>query len=169
MNVMDAIYKRRSIRKYTDAPISDESIKEILKAGMYAPSGGNEQAWDFIVVRDKVKLEKIVEFHPYAKCLLGCNAAVIVCGNKEKERFEGLWIQDCSASTQNMLLAATAQDIGSVWLGLYPEMSRVEGVKELFNLPDHIIPFSIVSLGYADESRDVPERFNPDSIHMENW
>lgn len=170
MDTMKAILERRSIRKYTDAPISEAHMKEILKAGMYAPSGGNAQPWEFIVVTDQSILNKIPEVHPYATALKGAAAAaIIVCGNKEKEKFQDLWIQDCSAATMNILLGAQNLEIGSVWLGLYPEMDRVQGVKELLNLPEHITPFAVVALGHPAESRPIPERFNEDSVHYNTW
>lgn len=170
METMNVLLNRRSIRSYTDKDIPNDIIMDILKGGMYAPSGGNEQPWDFIVIKDKSMLEKITEIHPYAKALLQCNAAILVCGNLEKERFPGLWIQDCSACTQNMLLAATAHGLGSLWLGIYPEEDRVEGLREMFSLPSHIVPFSIVSLGYAAEEKAVPQdRFKEENIHIEKW
>lgn len=169
MDTMKAILERRSIRKYTDAPIDKAQINEILKAGMYAPSGGNAQPWDFVVVTDKDILNKITEVHPYAGALKGAAAAIIVCGNKEKEKFQDLWIQDCSAATMNMLLAAQNLEIGTVWLGLYPEIERVEGVQSLLNLPEHITPFSAVALGHPAESRPVPERFDANNIHYNGW
>ena len=169
MDTMKAILERRSIRKYTDAPISEDQMTEILKAGMYAPSGGNAQPWDFVVITDKEILNKIPQVHPYAGALNGAAAAIIVCGNKEKEKFEDLWIQDCSAASMNILLGAQNLNIGSVWLGLYPEMDRVKGVKEILGLPDHITPFSAIALGHPAESRPVPERYKADSVHYNGW
>lgn len=169
MEVMKAIKERRSIRKYTDQPVSDKQINDILTAGMYAPSGGNQQARDFIVIKDREKLQAITQIHPYASMLKDASVAIIVCGNLDKERFQGLWIQDCSATTQNILLAAYDLGLGSVWLGVYPEEDRVQGLKLLFNTPNHIIPFSIIALGYPDEEKQTPERYVSESIHYETW
>ncbi|MCY6372061.1 nitroreductase family protein [Clostridium ganghwense] len=166
---MKAIAERRSIRKYTSEPVSDETIKELLTAGMYAPSAGNQQPWDFIVVKSKKILSKVTEVHPYSYMLKEASATIIVCGNLEKERFKDFWIQDCSASTQNILLAAHALGLGAVWLGVYPEADRVKGIKKIFNLPEHIIPLAIISIGYPDEKKSTPERYDETNVHYEQW
>ncbi|WDV45790.1 nitroreductase family protein [Clostridiaceae bacterium M8S5] len=169
MNTLDCILNRRSIRKYTDEAISEEKIKEILKASMYAPSGGNARPWSFVVIKNKDTLKKITELHPYSKPLLGADCAIIVCGDMKKEKYKGLWIQDCSAATQNILLSATELGIGSVWLGVYPETDRVDGIRELINAPENIIPFSIVALGYPAEEKSIPDRFEENNIHYNVW
>jgi nitroreductase len=169
MDTIKSIIERRSIRKYTNKEISDLELNKLLEAAMYAPSGGNAQPWDFVVIRDKEKLLRITDVHPYSHPLKEANLAIVVCGNMKKEKFPGLWIQDCSAATQNILLAATDLGIGSVWLGIYPEEDRVNGLKDIIEAPDHIIPFSVVSLGYPDEKKKTPERFSQMNVHMEKW
>ncbi|WFD12408.1 nitroreductase family protein [Tepidibacter hydrothermalis] len=166
---MKGIIERRSIRKYTEEKISDEKIKEILKAGMYAPSGGNAQPWDFVVIKDKKLLTEITKVHSYSHSLKEADCGIIVCGNLKKEKFKDLWIQDCSAATQNILLAAHSLGLGSVWLGLYPEMDRVDGVRDIINAPENIIPFSIISLGYPAEKKSIPDRYDESNIHYEQW
>lgn len=169
MDMIKGIIERRSIRKYTGEKISDEKIKKILKAGMYAPSGGNAQPWDFVVVRDKKLLGEMTKVHPYSHPLKEADCAIIVCGNLEKEKFKDLWIQDCSAATENILLASHALGLGSVWLGLYPEMDRVDGVRNLINAPANVVPFSIVSLGYPAEEKSIPDRYDENNVHYEKW
>lgn len=169
MDTMKAILERRSIRKYREKSVSDEIIRELLKAGMYAPSAGNQQPWDFIVVKNKESLNKIPEFHPYSNMIKEVNAAIIVCGNLEKENIKDFWVQDCSAATQNILLAAHSMDLGAVWLGVYPDDDRVKGVREMFNLPNHIIPLSIIPVGYPAENKSIPDRYKEDSVHYEQW
>lgn len=169
MDIITSIIERRSIRKFKDKEIPNEAIEKILKSAMYAPSGGNAQPWDFIFVTNKDKLNSITNIHPYSHALKSASCAIIVCGNKEKEKFEGLWIQDCSAATQNILLSSHSLGIGSVWLGLYPELDRVKGVQRIFNLPNHITPFAVIALGYSDEKNTMPDRFNKDSIHYDKW
>ena len=148
---MQNIYQRRSIRKYSDKPVTIDQLELIVKAGMNAPSAGNQQAWCFIVINQRLLLNKINEIHPHAKMLLTAPAAILVCGNLEQEKHKGYWVQDCSASTQNMLLAATELALGSIWLGVYPRQDRVVGLQKMFELPEQIIPFSIVATGYAGE------------------
>ncbi|MBK5253339.1 MAG: nitroreductase family protein [Peptostreptococcaceae bacterium] len=166
---MDAILNRKSIRKYKDIKVSDEIIEELLRAGMQAPSAVNEQPWEFVVLRDKEIVKKITKVNPYSQMLLNTDVAIVVCGNVEKEIVKGLWVQDCSAATENILLAAEDKGLGAVWLGIYPLDDRVNAIKELLNLPDFIIPLSIVPVGYPDEQREPTDRFNKTRIHYDKW
>ncbi|MBM3292076.1 nitroreductase family protein [Candidatus Bathyarchaeota archaeon] len=167
MKALQVIKNRRSIRKYLDKKISNEEIKILLESAMAAPSAHNKQPWHFIVITKKEVLEEIPKFHPYSKMLLTASHAILVCGDLELEEGTGFWVQDCSAATQNILLSATA--LGSVWLGVYPQIVLVEGLKKLFNLPDNIVPFCIVSLGYPAEEKAQSNRFNENRIHIDKW
>lgn len=167
--MIETILNRRSIRKYKDIEISDDDIYDLLKAAMAAPSAGNAQEWDFIVVKDKSIIEKITEIHPYSKMLLNSSAAIVVCGDTSREVFEGFWVQDCSAATENILLAAQSKGLGAVWLGIYPLPDRISGIKALLNLPDTVIPLSIVSVGYPDEAKPASHRFDKSKIHLDIW
>ena len=166
---MKAILERRSIRKYTDEPISDQDIKELLQAAMAAPSAGNQQPWEFIVVNDREILNKIPEVHPYSQMLKMAPLAIIICGNMDKERHEGYWVQDCSAATENILIEAQYKGLGAVWLGVYPRKERIRGLKELFSLPENIIPLSIVSIGHPAESKEPSNRYDQSVIHINKW
>lgn len=168
-NFLDMAKTRRSIRKYTDQKLTDDQIKDLLTAGMYAPSAGNAQPWAFVVIDDKTILEQITNFHPYAQPCINATVAILVCGNLEKEKFKDLWIQDCSAATMNIHMAAHAMGLGSVWMGVYPVEERVNGLRELICAPDHIIPFSIISLGYPAEDKPVPDRYNMTMVHKNRW
>lgn len=166
---MDAILNRKSIRKYKNIKVSDEIVQELLRAGMAAPSAGNEQPWEFIVLRDKEIMKKIAEVHPYSQALLNADVAIVVCGDESKELLKGFWVQDCSAATENILLAAEDKGLGAVWLGVYPVKGRVDAIKRLLNLPDSVIPLSIVPVGYPDEQRGPADRFNKERIHYDRW
>lgn len=166
---MEAILNRKSIRKFKDLKISDDIVEELLKAGMAAPSAGNEQPWEFIVLRDKEILKKITEVHPYSQMLLNIDVAIVVCGDESKEVFKGFWVQDCSASTENILIAAEDKGLGAVWLGVYPLADRVQSIKEILNLPASVIPLSIIPVGYPDEQREPADRFNKTRIHYDRW
>lgn len=166
---MNTILSRKSIRKYKDRKVSDDIVEELLRAGMQAPSAGNEQPWEFIVLRDKKIMKKITEFHPYSKMLLNTDVAIVVCGDKGKEKFKDLWIQDCSAATENILIAAEDKGLGAVWLGVYPMEDRVDALKILLNLPDSVFPLSIIPIGYPDEQRETVSRFNKSRIHYDRW
>ncbi len=166
---MKEIYTRRSIRKFKDIPIEDEKLQQILKAGMNAPSAGNQQPWEFVVIKNKDTLQKLCDVAPHWFMLKECVAAIVVCGNKNKEKFPGYWIQDCSASLQNILLQATSLGIGSVWLGATPIKERVEFVKNIINAPENIEPLGIVALGYADEQKPANDKFDENMIIKEKY
>ena len=166
---MNAVSKRRSVRKYSDLPVTDSEIEEILRAGMSAPSAGNQQPWHFIVIRDRAVLDKVPEINPYSKLLEHAPVAILVCGDTRLEKYEGFWVQDCSAATENMLIQIAAMGLGGVWLGFYPMKDRVEGIKKLFNLPKEVYPLSMIALGHPAEKPEPADRFKKDRIHYEKW
>lgn len=166
---MDAIYKRRSIRQYLDKSIPEELIHKIIKAGMNAPSAGNEQPWHFLVVDDRKILDKIPPLHPHSKMLYEAPAAIVVCADLSNVKYQEYWPQDCSAATQNILLAIADLDLGGVWLGVYPREDRVKKLQLLFGMPDEIIPFSIVALGYPAEQKPPKNIYEPHRIKHNTW
>ena len=166
---MNAIFQRRSIRQYTKQDISEEMLRTILRAGMSAPSAGNQRPWQFIVVKDTETLTQISEVSPYAGMTKNAPLAIVVCGDLEQGRFQGFWVQDCSAATQNILLEVTENGLGAVWLGMYPIEERVESLQKLFNLPGHIIPFSVIPIGYPVKSPEAPDRYDESRIHYNVW
>lgn len=169
MDAMTALYSRRSIRLYTSKQIPSNIVQDILRAAMCAPSAGNERPWHFIVVTDRSILNEIPNFHPYAAMLKHAHTAVLVCGDVTLEKYKGYWVLDCSAATQNMLLAAHAKGLGAVWCGVYPSEDRVKNLKNLFKLPEHIVPFSLIPLGFPDETKQALERFDTSRIHENRW
>ncbi len=170
---LQTIITRRSIRKYVDLPISEDHVQWMLRAGMNAPSGGNEQPWEFLVITDRDKLKKVPEFHPHSKMLQGAALAILVVADPAKVKYEGelkqLWIQDCSAATQNILLAAHSLSLGAVWLAVYPVPIRVNGMRELFSIPEELVPFSMISIGYPVEQKQAADRYDETRIHREIW
>lgn len=169
MDAIQAILSRRSIRKYTSKPVQRQVIDELLRAAMSAPSAGNEQPWHFVVVDDRQILDEIPKFHPYSKMLKEASAAVLVCGNLKEEKHKGYWIQDCSASTMNLLLAAHAKGLGAVWLGIYPVQERVNGMRRLLGIPEHVVPLSLISIGHPAEKKPPSNRYNTSKIHHNHW
>jgi nitroreductase len=169
METIEAILTRRSIRKYKPDPVPDEVVKVLLEAAMNAPSAGNQQPWHFIVIRDRASLDAIPTFHPYSQMLKEAPLGIVVCGDLEKQVHDGYWVQDCSAATENLLLAAHAKGLGAVWLCVYPREPRVIGVKEILKLPDYIIPLCIISLGLPAEEKPQAKRFIPERIHYDRW
>jgi len=167
---MKEIFERRSIRKYTDKYVSDESVKELLKAAMAAPSAGNQQTWDFIVVRDRTLIDEIPKFHPNAQMLPGAPVVIIVCGVLEREKkYAGYWVQDCSAAVENILIEAQFLGLGAVWLGIYPMEDRVARMKELFKIPKDVIPLAVISIGYPDVVKEASQRYDEQKIHINVW
>lgn len=169
MDAMEAILTRRSIRAYTDDPVTDEQVETLLRAAMAAPSAGNSQAWAFVVIRDRELLDAVPAVHPYAKMTPQAPLAILVCGDVSAEKYPGFWVQDCSAAVENLLLAAHAMGLGAVWTGIYPDESRVEGFRRLFSLPEHIVPLALVPLGFPKESKEVTDRYDPAKVKRERW
>ncbi len=169
MELSEAIKNRRSIRKYKKEEISNEIINELLIAAMMAPSARNTQSWQFIVIKKREILDNLADIHPYAKMLKEAPLAILVCGDKSVEESEPYLCQNCSAATQNILLAAHALGVGSVWLGVYPRSERIEPIKHLLSIPETILPISLIALGYADEFKVNPDRFDNKKVHYEKW
>jgi nitroreductase len=166
---MKEIFERRSIRKYTGKDVSDESVKELLKAAMAAPSAGNQQPWDFIVVRDRGVFNEIPKFHPHAQMLKDASVALVVCGAPDREKRVGYWIQDCAAAIENILIEAQFLGLGAVWLGVYPREDRVAGLKKLLEIPENVIPVAVISIGYPAESKEASQRYDEKKIHINKW
>jgi nitroreductase len=169
MDIVELLTTRRSIRKYSGKEINEEIVEKLLTASMYAPSAGNQQPWHFVVIRNKVIFQKINEFHPYSKMMLEAGLAILVCGDVSVETNKGYWPVDCSAATENILIAAHGLGLGAVWLGIYPRPDRQDGMRKLFLLPDTIFPFSLISIGYPGEQKTKPERFKQERIHFDKW
>ena len=166
---MKEIFERRSIRKYTSSPVSNSDIENLLRAAMAAPSAGNQQPWEFILIKDKNMLTDITKVHPYSQMLKEAALAIVICADLDKEKHDGCWVQDCSAATENILIEAQHLGLGSVWIGVYPKEDLVKGLKELLNLPVRIVPLSIVSLGYPAENKEPSTRYDKLRIHINKW
>ncbi len=166
---MKTIFERRSIRKYKSDPVSKDKIKKVLAAAMAAPSAGDSQPWHFIVVDDQERLRDITKYHEYANMLNEAPVGVIVCGDTSNERYSHFWVQDCSAATQNILLAARGLGLGTVWLGVYPVKEYVRQTKRLFALPVHIEPLAVIAVGYPAEEKPPADRYNENKVHWNQW
>ena len=173
MDTIHAIKTRISTRQYTDQPISDEALHTILEAGMSGPSAVNARPWSFIVVRDKEMLSKMADCNGRAaEPLRGAALGILICGDLERafKPAPDYWVVDGSIAAQNMILAAHAMGIGSVWLGTWPQENKVQAQKELFGLPEHIVPHSIIAFGYpAQESTKEKLLYEEDRVHFEKW
>jgi nitroreductase len=170
MEALEAILSRRSIRSYLRKEVSPEIVKELLKAAMYAPSAADEQPWHFLVLTDPLILEQIPTIHPYAGMVSQASVAVVVCGDPGTEKHAGMWVQDCAAATQNLLLAAHAKGLGSVWVGVYPREERMAPLRKLLHIPSHIQPFAILPLGYPAEHLEPKEDHDLEArVRWNHW
>lgn len=168
MEAIEAIMSRRSIRRYSDQKIPNEKMEILLKAAMNAPSAHNRQPWHYIVVDDKGILSKIPEYHPYSKMLKEASHAIIVLGDTKIQTTD-FWIHDCSAALENILIAANAIGLGAVWLGIHPHENLIRRTNELFDVPNHVIPLGIVSLGYPLEIKPSRDNYNHKRVHRNKW
>lgn len=169
MDISEVIFNRRSIRRYTNQNVDDATVREIIHAGMYAPSASNKQPWHFIVFSERPTKEAIMAVHPHAAMLSQAKKGILVCFDEQLQHGPGYGAIDCSAATQNMLLMAHLLGLGACWIGVCPRQERMKAIGEIFHLPDHMVAFSIVSLGYPAQTKEKPDRTNPERIHFEQW
>ncbi len=171
-SVIDNIMTRTSIRAYESREVEDEKIETLLRAAMAAPTAGNKQPWEFVVIKNKATLDTIASHFPNISMAKDAALAIVVCGdlnNTFPEEGREYWAQDASAATENLLLAAHALGLGAVWCGIYPITERVEYVKTLLSLPENIVPLNVIPVGYPGESPEPKDKWNPDRIHYESW
>jgi nitroreductase len=169
MDTLEAIFSRRSVRNFTNDPVRDDDLHDLLKAGMQAPSAKNEQPWHFVVIDDPAILHAIPEFHPYSKMLLEAPLAILVCSDRKLETKRASWLQDCSAATENILLAAHAKGLGAVWLGIFPDSERVFGMQDLLSMPKDIRPVALVAVGHPASQPEPVERYKESRVHRNKW
>lgn len=174
MNTLDAILTRRSCRKFKNEPIEEEKLHKLLEAAMSGPSCVNAKDWAFVVVTDPKKLEQMADAngHP-AEPLRKAAAGILVCGdlNRAFPPAKEYWIIDGAIAAQNICLAAQELGLGAVWLGTWPQMDRVSAQQKLFNLPEHIVPHSIIAIGYPEENITTPRdsRYEENRVHFNQW
>lgn len=165
--MLETIFARRSIRKYTDEPVAEEQVRKLLEAAMAAPSASNRQPWHFVVVQDRGQLRRLAEAHPYGRMQAEAALSIAVCADRALSPRH--WVQDCSAATENLLLAATALGLGSVWLGVYPDAERAAGVKEVLGIPEGIEVLCLVAIGHPAEEKPPRTQYNPQRVHRDRW
>jgi nitroreductase len=170
MELYEGLISRRSVRKYTGEKIGEDKINSLIKAGMYAPSARNCRPWHFIIINDRDVLKAIMKIHPYSSMLSEASHAIVVCGDEKLENGPGYYKLDCSAATQNILLAAHAMGLGAVWLGVEPRHDRIRGISTILNLPAHVDPLAMISVGVPVKiPSEIPDRFEPNTIRKNKW
>ena len=165
---MNEIFARRSIRNFLPTMVEDEKIEQLLRAAMAAPSAGNQQPWEFYVVRDKRVIQDLSHCSPYAGCAAGASLAIVVCSRDENMRFPAFINLDLSAAVENILLEAVHLDLGAVWLGVAPYKAREVLVRRSLGVPQGLTPFAIVAMGYPQataEEKPREDRYDPSRVH----
>lgn len=170
--VYENIMTRTSVRSYQDKSVSKDVINKLLHAGMAAPSAVNKQPWHFIVVTNKNELKAIAEATPNASMAKNAPLAIVVCGDLSKAlQGEGqqIWIQDCSAASENILLAAHGLGLGAVWTGTYPSKERCAAISKILSLPKNLIPLNTIVIGYPNESQQPKDKWNTDNVSWNKY
>jgi len=165
--IIDNIMTRTSIRQYTDEPVSQQDVETLLRAGMAAPTAVNAQPWHFVAITDKDKLKELAATNRRGSMIEQAALAIVVCGNMDKAmkgKGQAYWIQDCSAATENILLAAHGLGLGAVWTGLYPMDDRVSAVSQVLHLPQTIIPLCTIVIGHPAESPEPKNKWKPENV-----
>lgn len=169
MDIYDAIYSRRSTRKFTDAEVTDAQVERLLRAAMAAPSAGNGQPWRFLVVRDPETLAKLAVATPHAGPVGRAPLGIIVLADEANEKFAGRWPLDCSAATQNILLAACAEGLGGCWLGVYPGVEQEDAVAGILGNPEGMRIMCMIAVGVPDGETPAVDRYEPEFVRSERW
>ncbi len=165
--LIDTIFSRRSIRKYTEETVSNEDIKTILKAAMAAPSGHNSKPWHFVLVTERETLNQLAKAHRYAKMLSEAPLCISVCGDPSVS--EEFWVQDCSAATENILLAVTALNLGAVWCGVHPSQELVGSISKILGIDAPFVPLNLIAIGHPAEEKEARTQYDENKIHREKW
>lgn len=169
MDALEAIRTRRSIRKFQDQPVPEELVRQVLAAAMSAPSACNKQPWHFLVITDRAILAEVPKINPHAAMASESPLSILVCGDTVLEHPTGYWVLDCTAAVENLLLAAHALGLGAVWTGVYPRQPRMDDLRRLLGMPDHVMPHSLIVLGYPDEQPATADRYREDRVRWNRW
>lgn len=170
-DALSCIMTRTSVRNYKETKVPDDVVEKLLKAGMAAPTAMNKQPWQFVVVTEQKTREAIAKEDQYIRSK-EAPLVIIACGDLSKEgegKDKEFWIQDVSAATENILLAAHAEGLGAVWCGIYPMEDRVKAISELLGLPKNVIPLSAICIGYPTADHQPKDKWNPEAVHYEKY
>ena len=162
-----ALYARRSVRRYTGAPLSEADVKSLLEAGMAAPSASNRKPWHFVVVTEPAGLGKLAAIHPYGKMLSNAGLCIGVGGDLDIS--PDFWVQDCSAATENILVAAATLGLGAVWLGVHPRAERERELKQFLGMPDNVGLLCLVAVGHPAEQPAPRTQYDETRVHRGRW
>ncbi|MCD8171910.1 MAG: nitroreductase family protein [Alistipes sp.] len=163
-SVLDVIFERKSVRSYADRAVEQEKVDILVRAAMSAPSGMDRRPWEIVVVDDRETLDLLAETG--AKMVTEAPLAIVICGDTDKSSY---WYLDCSAATQNLLLAAEAQGLGAVWTAAYPYEDRMGHVINALGLPANVLPLAVVPVGYPSGDNTPKDKYDPSKVHTNKW
>jgi len=169
-SAIDAIFSRRSIRRYQDQPVADDELELLLQAAMAAPSACNSLPWEFVVVTDPDTLVLLREALGFAQ--YNAPAAIVVLGNPavaHNSCAKRFWVQDCSAATENILIAATDLGLGTVWIGIHPMSSLEKPVRRALSIPPDVTPLCMVYVGHPAEEHPSGTKYDEHRVHREHY
>lgn len=165
MEIISSVMRRRSCREYTQAAVTDEQLRQLVAAGMQAPSARNERPWEFLVVCSEAGKQSLAQASPYAKMCRNAAAVIVVLANMDRIAANSpWWVQDVSACTENILIRATDLGLGAVWLGMYPRQDRMQAIREAFSLPERCVPFAAIPVGYPAKEAQYEDHFDETRI-----
>lgn len=171
-DTLKTIFARKSVRTYRNDIVADEKLQMLVRAGMAAPTAVDKRPWEFVIVTDRTVLKQLADALPYAKMADKAAAAIVVGGDVRKQ-WGGMesdyWIMDCSAATQNILLAAESMGLGAVWTAVYPEDSRVRAVRQILGIPHHVVPLNLIPVGVPAGREKAKDKYDPKQIHWNKW
>lgn len=171
-DTLKTIFARKSVRTYRNDTVADEKLQMLVRAGMAAPTAVDKRPWEFVIVTDRTVLKQLADALPYAKMADKAAAAIVVGGDVRKQ-WGGMesdyWIMDCSAATQNILLAAESMGLGAVWTAVYPEDSRVRAVRQILGIPHHVVPLNLIPVGVPAGREKAKDKYDPKQIHWNKW
>mgnify|MGYP002386948181 FL=1 len=171
-DTLKTIFARKSVRTYRSEAVSDEKLQVLVRAGMAAPTAVDKRPWEFVVVPARALLKQLADALPYAKMAARAAAAIVVGGDVRKQ-WGGMesdyWIMDCSAATQNILLAAESMGLGAVWTAVYPEESRVRAVRQILGIPHHVVPLNLIPVGMPAGREKAKDKYDPRQVHWNKW
>ncbi len=165
--VLDAIRKRRSIRAYTEQPLSDEQVRVLAQAAMMAPSASNLRPWEFVVVRDRELRQQLARTHNWSAMAAAAPVVFVVLG--DERRSPRHWVEDTSAATENLLVQAAGMGLGAVWAAVYPDAGREQYVRGLLGIPANLRILCLVPVGYPAETKPWHDRFEPERLHYDRY
>lgn len=169
MDTLTALMTRRSIRAFTDDPVTDAEIDTILRAAMAAPSASNERPWRFVVVRERDTLDRLAKATPFARPLERAQVGIVVCADKREAKYPGFWVIDCAAAIENALLATHAIGLGGVWIGVHPVAPFAYAARRIIDAPRHIAPHSLLAIGRPAKQSPPVDRYDAGWVRQERW